>query len=398
MTRPPSIEDVVDDLKLLRQKGLLRCSTTSLPALAALAVLRGLAPAPNADNVGVERLLRAAVAGLGEEEPGRAVQYLFGLVPGTIGRRPTDLREAAAREYGQLSPETFRKRHEPLLIRRVAQQLLAAETIPMPRTTDPGTVGAEGIRADLAALAWEQDPVDGPPGTGSLIRRYGPYRIGVGGGRDATVIVDLGPVEELGDVHVIVSSENTYLMPARPFSGSLSGSLRRAAQLRASDGSLVDDIVASQLQAWLIEAGRPGGPVEPGVVAMTSPGNLTRRGVLSLLHAAVAVPRVDVGGYLVERGAISRAVTRCFELGRELRQRLDEPVESMLFPLFGGGEGALPAARAASWVWSAVYRELCHDPTWRVHLATWTLEETREVLALVAGAPPATGLQRMDQR
>ena len=61
-------------------------------------------------------------------------------------------------------------------------------------------------------------------------------------------------------------------------------------------------------------------------------------------------------------------------------------------------EGALPAARAASWVWSAVYRELCHDPTWRVHLATWTLEETREVLALVAGAPPATGLQRMDQR
>ena len=148
-------------------------------------------------------------------------------------------------------------------------------------------------------------------------------------------------------------------------------------------------MIARGLEKWLVDNGRPGGPVEPGVVAVTPPGNLGRTGVIALLHAAVAVPRTKRLGYEVSRAAVSRAVTRCFDLGREIREHQDRPVESISFPLFGAGHAGLKASQATSWLWTAVHRELCYDPSWRVHLTTWDVAETREVLAVVAAATAA---------
>jgi hypothetical protein len=118
----PSHEQMMLDLRVLRQRGVLRVRLLNLPALREAA---GVASArPEADTaVQIEELLRVAVDRLGDEEIGMAARYLFGLIQGTIGRRPTDLRERAAREFG-LSAETFRKHQERLLLSRIADEMI----------------------------------------------------------------------------------------------------------------------------------------------------------------------------------------------------------------------------------------------------------------------------------
>lgn len=384
---PPSRDELILDLKVLRQRGLLRCAATDLPALRTVAVLRGFATAPNLENAGVEHLLRTAVAALGEEEPGRAAQYLFGLVQGTAGRRPKDLREAAANTFAGLSPETFRKHHEPLLLGRIADEmqlpLQGAASVAWHPRPQRSPDGAAPVHQDLADLEWRLTRGL----EAAAAHRYGPYRIDLGRGR-SHLVVDLGPVEELTDVQIVVSSENTYLLPARPFSDSMSGALRKASALRGPDGGLIDDVVARELASWLAANGRAGGPVEPGVVAPTSAGNLSRSGVISLFHAAVAIPRVGQQGYQVTRPAVSAAVTRCFELARQLREREGAGVEAMSFPLFGAGHAGTSPAAVIAWLWAAVRRELHHDPSWRIHVTTMDPAQTREVLAVIAAATP----------
>ncbi len=353
-------------------------------------------------HVGIERLLREAVDRLGTEETGRAAQYLFGLIQGTIGRRPTDLRERAAREFGNLSSETFRKSHERLLLDRIAAEMIQLAMPPEPTANDPASSLRRALQRDLDAVRQRADPARSDEVHHG---RYGPYLIPVGdpdgsGSPDATpattrITVDCGAVEELRDVHFIVSSENTYLAPARPFSSTLSGQLRNAAAERDTSGAVITDIVAEELAEWVRMHGRPGSPVEPGAVAVTSSGSLRAKGVRAILHAAVAVPRQ--GGqsahqaYDVPSDGVSRAVHRCFELART---HPDSPaahgeLTSITFPLFGAGEGGLGAAGSISRLWPTLRAELALDPNWHVHLTTWTADETATVLqCLLDGLRP----------
>ncbi len=123
----------------------------------------------------------SAVAALGEEEAGRAAQYLFGLVHGTAGRRPTDLREAAAREFGGLSPETFRKRQEPLLLGRIADEILLPLQTPTRHPAGrPFSAHPPGVHRDLAELEWDiARAVEVTP-----VRRYGPYQVSIAARQD----------------------------------------------------------------------------------------------------------------------------------------------------------------------------------------------------------------------
>lgn len=385
----PSRHQLVEELRQVRRVGILRCANLALPALRQAAVLRGPAGSTAGPSAGVEALLRSAVGALGEEEPGRAAQYLFGLVRGTAGRRPTDLRRAAAEVFG-LSPETFRKHHEPMLIGRIAEEILRGGPAPWSGVAAghgaPGAAPGADPAVDLATLRGE---LAGPIAPSVRpVRRYGPYRLAIAERQPTLVSVDCGPVEALVDVDLLVSSENTYLLPARPFSATLSGGLRRAMAIRGPDGGLIDDVMTRELGEWLERHGRPGGPVDPGVVAVTSPGTLRRQSVVAVLHAAIAVPREDRPGYEVSWAGVSLAVTRCFDLARELRAG-DEGVGSIAVPLFGAGDGGLSPEQSAEWMWSAVRRELCLDPGWRVHLTTWTARETCAVLALLASTARA---------
>lgn len=389
----PGHDELARDLRVLRERGLLRLRRLSLPALSAAAEAAGLAVGPE-DARAVEVLLRRAVEALGDEEPGQAAQYLFGLVQGTAGRRPTDLRERAAGIYG-LAAETFRKDPERLLIERIAQEILLLCPPPL-RTTEWRGTPEPPTEPELPARSNEgRRPGDARTAIADALRaidrlghldpddryrfgRYGPFELPISDQR-ATVTVDLGAVEELRDVDIIVSSENTYLEPARVFTTTLSGQLRNAAAIRDATGVIVEDVIADELAAWIRRHARPGNPVDAGVVVATSPGALARNGVKRILHAAVASPRRGWNGYDVPEVGVFRAVHQCFEFARV--ERLTDPrVRSISIPLFGAGDGGLDAAQSFSRLWPATAQELRDDPTWHVHLTTWTIAETAVVL------------------
>jgi hypothetical protein len=120
--RAPSHEALVADLKVLREKGLIRLRGLHLPALQQAAQACGESEQAEHDPPAIEGMMTRAVEQLGGELE-EACGYLFGLVPGTRGWKPKDLRERAASLYN-MQPETFRKEPEQLHIGQVAEQIL----------------------------------------------------------------------------------------------------------------------------------------------------------------------------------------------------------------------------------------------------------------------------------
>ncbi len=369
------------NLKVLREKGLIRLRRLELPALTAAAICAGLASAAERDPRAEEELLRRAVAALGDDDLGAAAGYLFGLVRGTVGWRPKDLRERAASYYG-LSLESFRKEPEQLLIGRVAEEILRVCDRPG-RHRRPPTAGV-----DDAAPASTQDLLlrhldrllTEPESDEAAVEpqlTIGPLSFTEGG---ASLTVHQAPMEDLTDIHVLVSSENTFLDAAKPYKSSLSAHLRRAAAIKNPGGAVLEDVVATELRAWMAANGRPGLPVEAGCVAPTSPGRLARRGVRRLYHAAIAHPRPGTNDYDVDLEALGRAVVACLELGRQERRGTYPDLRSMCFPLFGAGRGGVEPGVSFSRMWTALGPELAADGSWDLHVCTKFRHETVAVL------------------
>ncbi len=116
----PDYDDVKADLRAVRSSGLTKLRDLELPALGQAAVLL----ADGHDPAGIETVLRQAVERIGGGELGDAASYLFGLVQGTRGRTPTELRNLAADCY-EMKAENFRKSKEPTVIEQTAEQVLA---------------------------------------------------------------------------------------------------------------------------------------------------------------------------------------------------------------------------------------------------------------------------------
>ena len=190
----------------------------------------------------------------------------------------------------------------------------------------------------------------------------------------------LGPIAQVRDVDVVVSSENVFLQPSRMFSPTLSGALREAAAVRDGAGRVVTDVVADELSRWLAANHAFGGPVAPGVVVPTSPGRLAERGVRRIYHAAVAMPRAGTHGYDVSAEVVLVAVHRCFALARAELGPPGEGRRSMSLPLFGAGRGGLTPAAGFGFLWPALRDELAADPGWDVHVTIRTAAEAAAVL------------------
>jgi O-acetyl-ADP-ribose deacetylase (regulator of RNase III) len=373
----PGHGELVTDLRELRRRGLIRIRSLSLPALALAARGAGLARSDAEAYVGVEPLVRRAVDAMDGDDAGRATQYLFGLVQGTVGRPTKELRERAAAVY-KLQPETFRKDRERLLIGRVADEILllcTGRTDGEPaHERDPGdsaggrdvessaSVRSASVASDLKQAldhvhrhehqsAWRE-------------HTYGPFALpGLPDGAIVNISVRMADVARIRGVEVVVSSENVFLSPAKMFSSTVSGRLRAAAEVRRPDGG--QDVVADQLRSWMAAHHPQGGPAPVGTVVPTSPGRLVEQDVRRLLHAAVAVPRPGTNRYDVSGPAIQAAVPEIFRQAR--RARADNTSWAIALPLFGAGRGGLSAAESFGWIWPVLHDELVADPTWAVH-------------------------------
>ncbi len=119
------LEQLVDDLKTLREKGLTRLHSLEPAALkAAVDRIGGAAVGSDGQTaIAIEALLRRAVEDLGDGTLGQAAALLFGFAPNCRGLNPTDLRQRAADRWG-VTRDSFRKQPEHTVMVQIAQKIL----------------------------------------------------------------------------------------------------------------------------------------------------------------------------------------------------------------------------------------------------------------------------------
>jgi O-acetyl-ADP-ribose deacetylase (regulator of RNase III) len=358
----PELADIIGDLRLLRQRGLVRIRHTDLAALRAAAARTAAGAPPGGDRIAdpapVEAVLRLAVENLGGGSLGAAAAHAFGLNRGARDRPAHARRLRAAQEYG-VSAERFRKYHERVVIEQVAEEILklcAAPPRPARRAAPPPELAAE-IRLE-----------------------------GRAGGARFAIVVHIEPAELIRGIDVLVAPANLYLELPQPYKSSVSAALRRAAAVRAADGSIEADVLQQELGCWLRARGRPGLPVAPGTVAPTSPGELAGQGIRRIYHAAIAAPRPGTNDYDVEPASIAHAARNVFAIARAERDMFSPPLRSIGFPLLGAGRGGLAPATSMAWLWAAAGRELRDDSKWDIHFIT-RRRATADIV--IAGLSPA---------
>ena len=335
---PIPVDEIVTELRLLRERGLVRIRHTELATLRLAAGRAVIVPAGVTGPYAIETLLRAAVGQLGDGPLAVAARHTFGLNRGARDRAAQVRRRRAAQEYG-VSVERFRKYHERIVIEQVAEAILelCQPTGPAPRP------------AELAAATHLECRLDGI---------------------QLPVVVHVQPVELLRDVDVVVAPSNTYLEPPQSYKASVSATLRRAAAKRAADGTIIGDTIATELHSWRAAFARPGLPVDAGTVVATSGGALARQGIRRIYHAAIASPRPGTNDYYVDPASIARAVHAIFATARSERGRFQPPLSSLGFPLLGAGRGGLATATSFTWMWAAMEHEMRADSSWLIHFIT----------------------------
>ena len=357
----PTVEQLVADLRVVRERGLVRLRDADLHALAGFVRHAGAAPDPR----GLEALIRVGVARLGGDLEA-AAKATFGLDDGGRDRPAQDRRRAAALVYG-VSVERFRKHHERIVLEQVAEELLRLGPPATTRLNGAGHQDASGYRALSARVA----------------------------DMELRLVIRTGPIELVSDVDVVVVPTNTYLELPQIYKSSVAAAVRRSAAIRERDGRMTQDVVAAELGEWLRVNGRPGLPVAPGTVVATSPGQLARQGVRRLYHTAVVSPRPGTNDYDVEPTAIAAGVRAVLARAQAERAAYSPPLTSIGFPLIGAGRGGLDAATSVAWLWQALVPGLRETGPWDIHFITRRAAEADTIMTTLVSAGIVDGESRL---
>jgi hypothetical protein len=385
--RLPTVDELVSDLRVLRERGLVRLRHSDLPSLRAAATRIGLVanlatpgtvsevavagqdPGQGSDGSGVEAVLRAAVQNLGDSELGKAALATFGLDRGTRDRPAQDRRRRAALIYG-ISIERFRKHHERIVLEQVGEEILKLAL-------------QSQLRSQSQAAAEPVPARSAPSARTALSGRVA--------GLDLRVVVHVQPVELLAGVDIVVVPTNSYLELPQSYKSSVSAVIRRMAAVKNADGQVAIDVVADELTSWLSKNARPGLPVAPGTVAPTSSGEMLRQGMRRFYHVAIVSPRPWSNEYEVEPSAIAAGVRNIFEVGRIERSLFSPPLRSMAFPLLGAGRGGLDPATSFEWLWSALTQQLRSEDFWEIHFFSRLQAQAEIMIARLAADGLAVG-------
>jgi O-acetyl-ADP-ribose deacetylase (regulator of RNase III) len=199
------------------------------------------------------------------------------------------------------------------------------------------------LRGEKATGAWgARGREDDPP-----LVEQSELRYRVGGARKKELVILTGNILDVKKADVWVSSENTDMQMARFHDRSISGMIRFYGARRDGEDDPVDDVIADELNAAMLERGKRA--VSPAAVLVTSGGELTaRNGVKRIYHVASVQGEGGGAGYraISEMG---RCVTAALERATEQGE-----VRSILFPLLGTGvAGGSPADIAEQMVQAA---------------------------------------------
>ena len=142
-----------------------------------------------------------------------------------------------------------------------------------------------------------------------------------------------GVIEEVKDIHVVVSSENTDLQMARFYDPSISGMLRFLDSELGPDGHVLFDHLNNRLQE-AISAFALKLPVRPGTVVAVETTELRKWGIKYVFHLAV-VQGEPGEGYRSAIENLDRPVANVFSHFNELSD--EHGIETILFPVLGAG-------------------------------------------------------------
>jgi O-acetyl-ADP-ribose deacetylase (regulator of RNase III) len=354
----PSLDEILADLRILRERGLVRIRHADLPALTWVAARTAVVSPADSGPRAVEVMLRAAVDNLGVGDLSNAAAASFGLGQGQRDRPGQDRRRRAALVYS-VSVERFRKHHERVVLEQVAEEILKicddTATDPVPRAEEPTELAPQLTFAVAVGQA------------------------------QFSIVIHTEPVELLSGVDIIVVPQNVYFEMPQHFKSSVAAAVGRAAALRGGDGEITADVVRDELRDWTHRYGRPGLPVAPGTVIVTSAGSMAGRGVRRLYHVAITTPRPGTNNYYVDPTVVAQAGQNVLAIARRERAEFDPPLRSIVFPLLGAGRGGLSPATSFTWLWSALERDLREDGSWDIHFVTRSRATTDVIAAGLSG-------------
>ncbi|MET9555138.1 alpha/beta fold hydrolase [Streptomyces sp. NPDC006645] len=220
----------------------------------------------------------------------------------------------------------------------------------------------------------------------------GPISIRTAPGITTRFFVHGGPVEQLSNVDVVLSSENTYLQMSQFFKSSTSGSLRFASAIKGAGGEILEDVAGDHLVAWLRSHATYGLQVQEGTVVPTPAGALAAKNVHRIYHAAIVSPVSGTNNYTVNPLAVTRAVHNIFNLARREREELKVQLTSICIPLFGAGRGGININKSFDLIWDPLMSELSNDASWEIHFTTRRRQNFDQVYKLLQAKKDAEQL------
>lgn len=199
---------------------------------------------------------------------------------------------------------------------------------------------------------------------------------------DKQVIVRTGDIRHVRSIDVVVSSENVDLQLARYYDPSMSGTLRYLDAVRGMGGAVVRDAMDEQLKE-LIKRHDIAVPVMAGTVLAMPTSGLNAHGIrFVFLAATVRGDGIGMGYSAVAEGEIENCIRSCFERFDGLAR--EEPLESMLFPVFGAGTAKQDPEQAVGLLLPVVVEALRQSASCRrVYVLAW-VESHRSALRKVA--------------
>ncbi len=148
--------------------------------------------------------------------------------------------------------------------------------------------------------------------------------------KDKKVGLITGSITEIKGIEVWVNSENTNMQMARFYEDSISGIIRYMGAGKDKFGNVKEDFIAKFLKKEVED----NLYIQPTTVLITDSGELAHtHGVKKIFHVAAVHGEVGAGYKTVSN------VQQCVNRSLEAMDNLDDPLKTIIFPLFGTGMG-----------------------------------------------------------
>ncbi len=167
--------------------------------------------------------------------------------------------------------------------------------------------------------------------------------------KNSNVCCFLGSVENISDIDVVVTSENTNLDLGSISGTSVSGRIRKMAASFDEKNTLVRDNLNDFITAWKKKHGL--GPFTKGRCIVSPSFNAEQHGIKSIVHA-IAIEKNAGKPANIEFSAIKDIVKY------SIKHTLDSNYNSVFIPVFGLGSGQVEQEDAINYTVDAIKASL----------------------------------------